>query len=468
MWVLKKTSTILISVALMFSWLLATPLSAAEAETEVLTLSGSISMALEKSLSLDSADKAIEKAEWEKKKAFKGFLPTVSGAYSYTRLDEAPSSSVVTYGAFNNGAGVGSLFPLVPTGTRHVTVGTEDNYQAKLTLAQPIFTGFKLKSTYDLAKLGIDTAKVDKEREILDVILKAKESYFGILQAEKALQVADQAVKQFEAHLNVARNFYNEGMSTKNQVLEAEVNLAEAVQTRIKAENALLLARAGFNNLLRRPIDAPIRVEDILAYKPFVHDLQYCLDQALRLRPEIKAILLKIDMANEQVHLSRAGYFPAVALAANQTWKGDSYQVRGSSYMDDYDSWDVTVGMTWEFWNWLKTRDAVKGSKASRDIAHNGLTQIRDGIRLEVNHFFLSLKEAEKQIFVAEKAIARAEENYRMSEERYRVQIGTSTEVIDAATLLTSARRRYYDALYSYNLAWADLERGMGFGRDGI
>ncbi|MBN1665026.1 MAG: TolC family protein [Deltaproteobacteria bacterium] len=465
---LKKTVAYLIPSALMLLCLYASPLTAAASDAVVFTLPESVAMALEKSLSLDSADKVIEKAEWEKRRAFKGFLPTLSGAYTYTRLGEAPASSAVEYHALNTGGGVNSLYPLIPTCAKRVTVGTEDNFQARLTLAQPLFTGFKLTSSYELAKIGIDVSKVDKERETLDVILKVKESYFGILQAEKAAQVAEQAVRQFEAHVNVARNFFNEGMSTKNQVLEAELNRAEAIQARIKSENLLSLAKARFNNILRRPLDAPVRVEDILAYKPFHHDLPYCLDQAMTFRPEIKAIHLRINMAKEQVRFSRAGYYPTVALAANQTWRGDSYRVKGSAYIDDYTSWDVMVGMNWEFWNWLKTRDAVRSSKADRDMAYNGLMQITDGVRLEVNHYYLSLKEAEKQIFVAEKAIEGAEENYLMSEERYKVQIGTSTEVIDAATLLTAARRRYYDALYSYNLAWANLERVMGLGRDGI
>jgi len=124
--------------------------------------------------------------------------------------------------------------------------------------------------------------------------------------------------------------------------------------------------------------------------------------------------------------------------------------------------------MTWEFWNWMKTRDAVRSSRSDLDIAYNGLMQLKDGIELEVKNYFLSLKEAEKQITVAEKSIERAEENYRMSEERYKAQVGTSTEVIDAATLLIAAKRRYYDALYKYNLAWATLERVMGYGRDSI
>ena len=297
------------------------PLMAEESDTGVFTLSKSVAVALEKSISLDSADRAIEKAGHDKNKAFKGFLPTLSGTYSYTRLDEAPTTTLLNYRAYNTGAGIGGFFPVVPYGSTEYVVGTADNFQAKVTLTQPIFTGYKLLSAYELAKLGIDLAKIDKETEKLDVILQAKEAYFGILQAEKALEVAEQAIKQFEAHLNVAENFYKVGMTTKNQVLEAEVNLAEAVQAKIQAENFLSLAKANFNTLLRRAIDAPVQVEDILVYKPFGHDFEYCLDQAKQLRPEIKTVLQKIEMAKQQVRLSRSDYFPNIALTANHTWK---------------------------------------------------------------------------------------------------------------------------------------------------
>jgi len=460
----KKSFTGLM-IMIMSCFLYSVLVMAAESDKDVFTLSRSVAVALEKSIALDSADRAIEKAEHDKKKAFKNFLPTLSGTYSYTRLDETPTTSLLQYIALNTG---GPYLPVIPIGATEYEVGTEDNFQAKVTLKQPIFTGYRLLSTYELAKLGIDGAKVEKEKEKLDIILKAKEAYFSILQAEKAVEVANQAIKQFEAQLNVAQNFYKVGMITKNQVLEAEVNLAEAVQGKIKAENFLSLAKASFNTLLRRAIDAPVQVEDILVYKPFGHDFQYCLDQARQLRPEIKAVLQKIEMAKEQVRLSRSGYYPNIALTANHTWKGDTWMVDGNDITDDHVSWDVTLLLSWEFWNWLQPRDAVRSSKADLMRVFNALTELKDGIQLEVKKSFLSLKQAEKQIAVTEKAIERAEENYRMSEERYKAQVGTSTEVINAATLLTSARRNYYDALYNYNLAWATLERAMGYGRDSI
>jgi outer membrane protein TolC len=42
--------------------------------------------------------------------------------------------------------------------------------------------------------------------------------------------------------------------------------------------------------------------------------------------------------------------------------------------------------------------------------------------------------------------------------------VATSTDVLDAQTLLTRARANYFNALSEHNIDWARLERAMGIG----
>ena len=87
---------------------------------------------------------------------------------------------------------------------------------------------------------------------------------------------------------------------------------------------------------------------------------------------------------------------------------------------------------------------------------------LEDGIRLELKNAILNLEQAEKNIPTAKKAVEQAEENLRVSQERYKAQVTTSTEVLDAQTLLSQARTNYYSALYDHNLAKAALLRAVG------
>ena len=88
--------------------------------------------------------------------------------------------------------------------------------------------------------------------------------------------------------------------------------------------------------------------------------------------------------------------------------------------------------------------------------------ELMDGVRLDVKQASLSVLEAEQNIQVAETAVSQAEENFRINEERYKGQVATSTDVLDALTLLVQAKTNYYRALSDYNIAKARLARATG------
>ncbi len=408
--------------------------------TPPMTLKECVETALAQSPAMMSSDEAVKGAEWQKKKAFTGFLPTFSTTYTYTRLDEAPTSTIM---------GV------------TVEVGSTDNYKWEAEIAQPLFTGFALTAAYELSKLGLDTAEISRMQTRMDVILRVKQVYFGLLEAEKSLDVAQQSVKQLEAQLDVARNFFEVGMVPKNHVLQAEVKLAEARQRETVAEHRRRYAQASLNTLLRRDIEAPLQVLDILTYKPYQKALDEAIEASLKSRPEIQAGERLIAIKEQSVRAAKADYYPSLAVVYNYAKAGDTADVSGSPYHDE-NAWYVAAKASWNFWEWGRTRDQVQTSRTEVNQARHSLTQITDAVRLEVKENYLNMQAAEKNIVVAKKAVESAEENYRMNVERYREQVATSTEVIDAQTLLTSALTNYYGALYQFNLSVATLERAMG------
>ena len=87
---------------------------------------------------------------------------------------------------------------------------------------------------------------------------------------------------------------------------------------------------------------------------------------------------------------------------------------------------------------------------------------MKDKVKLQVKNAYLHLKTAEKNIETARISVGQARENYRITDLQYKEQVTTSTEVLDAQTLLTQAQNNYYGALYRYNTAIAELERAIG------
>ena len=415
---------------------------------DVLTLEESIKIALERSLSVKSAEEEIKAKEFEERSSKADFFPKLSTSYTYTRLDEDTvndaKDSVLTK----------EFSPL-----------QTDTYEFNVTATQPLFTGWSLTTLRELASLGVDTAKIKKEAVIEDLVLNVKEAYFGILKAEKLEKVAIQAEEQLEAHLRVAQAFYDVGIIAKNELLQTGVQMAQARQDLIRATNLVEITRSVFNKLLRRGLDKKVKIEDILDYHPVELTLDQCMEWAELNRPEIKELSLNVMSAEKGVEFSKSSYYPSVNLIGNYQRRADD-ALLGSDPGEDVDSWAIILKGEWAFWEWGKTRHDVAATRARLAKVKYLLKDIKDNIQLEVKKAHLYLTEAEKSIQVARTAVVQAEENFRMNEERYKQQVATSTDVLDAQTLLTQARTNYFNALSEHNTAWARLERAMGIGHE--
>jgi outer membrane protein len=415
----------------------------AQSLQEPLTLEESIKIALEKNLSLRSAMEGVGGARFRQKAAGTNFLPTWSGQYLYTQ--------------YNSPTTVGFSAQYGPTGE---IVNTDRGvYNLGTTVQQPIFAGGSITANYRLEKYGVDISKTDVETVKRDIVVAVREGYFNILRAEKLVDVAKQAVKQFEAQLEVSKAFFEVGIIPKNDLLQSEVRLANARQGLVKAENDLALAKSSFNILLRRHINEPLSVVDVLGYRPPTIQLEESIDEALQQRPEIKGAELQVSQAKEAVKIAKSGFFPTVSFSWNYTRLSNEFDMMGD--LRD-ERWTAQVLAALTIFDWGRTAYKVGESKVRVTQAEDSKTQLIEGIILEVKQDYLNLLTAEKNIDVSEKAIEQAEENLRMNEERYKYQVATATDVLDAVTLLAQAKVNYYSALSDFNIAKARLDRAMG------
>jgi outer membrane protein len=403
-----------------------------------LTLEESIKIAMERNLTVHSARVGIMGSEYRRKEAVTNFLPLWTGQYSYTRYNQP-----TTVGFFGTG----------------VSGASRDVFNFSTNVSQPLFTGGLNLANYRSAQIGVDLSKETVETAKRDIVLQVRVGYFNILRAEKFLIVAQQQVKQFEAQLEVTKAFFEVGIVAKNDVLQAEVSLANARQGLVKAENDLATAKSSFNILLRREINASLEAVDILEYKRFPLQFEESLEEALRQRPEIRTAQLNIDQAKENVKIARSGFFPTISLSGTYNRLSDEAGLDGDLRSE---RWTVQALATFTLWNWGDTAFKIGENKVKLTQAEDSKTELIESITLEVKNDYLNMLVAEKNIGVAEIAIAQAEENLRMNEERYKYQVATQTDVINAVTLLSQARTNYFGALSDFNIAKASLERAMG------
>ena len=419
---------------------------------EPLTLEASIDIALKNSIVINIAKEGSLGASAQKREAFTGFLPQFSTSYSYERLNTAPFMRFV-----------GVPFPLstiIPNGTE-LTAGTQNNYNWAIEAKQPLFAGGGILANYQASIIGEDAAHLEEMAKYQDVVQDVKIAYFNILRAQRIQDAARQSVEMLSAHRDVAQDYFKVGMIPKNDLLHAEVELANGKQALIRAQNAVELAKSSFNTVLKRKIFTPVEVVDILNYQPLKQSFEECLNIARQERPELKISSLRAEQAGKVVRVAQSDYFPTLSLVGNYSRFGDNPSVSGSDYQNQ-ESWYVMGVASWNFWEWGKTKFRVDASKAKENQALEATKELNDQITLEIKNAYLILQETESQIIVWQKVIEQAEENFRISEERYKERVATSTEVLDAQTLLTKAKSEYANALGDYNVNYAKLQRAMG------
>jgi len=418
----------------------------AEAVDGTFNLRQTIEAALKANLELKKSKDEIDAATATKNAATTEFFPTLSARYGYIRRDNPTTQSLGTQGGQNV----------------DVIINPQDEYNFVTSFSQPIFTGFALYNRYKIAGLGLDIAEFEERLARQNVILDAKNAYYLILKAQKLLDVADETVKQITAQKDVAENMYQVGMSPLNDLLQSQVQLANANQRLITAKNNLDISKSQFNRLLRRPINASVSVVDILNFTPWEHDIDYCLALAEDLRLEIQVADLQVEIAEKDYKLSQKDFFPAVNLTGNWTKRGVDWDVNGGEGIGDKDFWDIRATATWDFWQWGRTRYGVKEKLSRLSQAKLNKQQLLDNIELEVKQAYLKTQEAQKNITTVEQAIEQAKENLRITEERYKEQVSTITDVLVAQTLLTETMTNYYNALYDFKIAKAILYRALG------
>jgi len=101
------------------------------------------------------------------------------------------------------------------------------------------------------------------------------------------------------------------------------------------------------------------------------------------------------------------------------------------------------ASLTWIFWDWGKVKNSVNEVESLKKQLIKSRKILEDNIGLDLKAAILNLEATEKNIPTTKKAIEQAMENLRVSRERYKAQMTTSTEVLDAQTLLSNMIKIY-------------------------
>ena len=343
----------------------------------------------------------------------------------------------------------------------NVASGRDPNYIAEqytnsASLNWTLWSGNKVESQVSQAKLDLDSKQwgIAKARQQLKY--DATDAYFKFMAARDNVKLNQESVERLERYLQDVKLQFEVGVVAKVDVLRSEVELAKAKQSLIEAQNTYDLTMANLNNIIGFPLTTELNVKGDLSYARYEKELAFCVDAALRQRPEISQYTDAAKSAQEGITIAKSGYLPTVSAVYNAGWY-DSKFAGGNNY-----NWSVYLLTSWTLFDSGLTAGKVKQAVEGYKKAQEQLKQTVDSVQLDVRSTYLSLKAAEQSIATSSSAVGLAEEDYKIKVIRYQAGVGTNLDVLDAQLALTTAKNNFLKAMYEYNNFRAKLDKAMG------
>lgn len=404
--------------------------TALAADTVELSLEDSIQMAFENNRSIKQSLAQVDEARWNLSSARRSAGPTLTWQGTANRV----GGKYYEHADYNN------------------------TYGNTLQAGYNLDTSGSLKHTRERASYALNAADLTLENTKQSVKLQTTQAYYQLLECRNLVDVDQEAVDTLQEHLSNVNAQYRVGTVAKSDVLASEVQLANAQQSLVTAQNNYDIAMASLNNIIGLPSDTILSVKDQLQYTAYPDlNLDKCTVYALDNRPDGIAADYQVEQSKEALAIAKAGHLPTVTAAVTRSLTG-----RDEFKEDITGQWTAGLTASWNIFDNGQVTASVEQAKAGLRAAEESAAATKETIQLNVREQYLSLIAAEKNIQTTSKAVEQAEEDYKIAQVRYSAGVDTNLSVMDAQEKLTSARTNYYTALYNYNTSKAALDKAMG------
>jgi outer membrane protein TolC len=288
------------------------------------------------------------------------------------------------------------------------------------------------------------------------MILNATVAYYSHIQAQAVRDVAQEGLRQAEAHLAQAKIMLEAGRGVRFNVVKAEVDLANAKLALVKSRNVIVTSRLQLENVMGAKISpADIvteNVEDIPEEMPV--DSAYAI--ALRNRPEARAADLRMLAAQYSVSVASRSRWPVLSAFGSYGYRASKLDTAGT------DNWTTGLNVTMPLFLGGALRGSAEQAQGNLKQALALQVFVRQQISLEVEQQIVAQKEATERIAIAAKAVEQAELALTLAKERFSLGSGNPLEVTDSELSMENAKIAHIQALCDYRIAQVRLKRAMG------
>ena len=428
---------------------------------EILTLDQCRQLALENNKRMKAASKQIQAAHYIQKSYWANFFPnfTASGTGLYSTADgtfSIPGGNLPTF--LSDASGV----PM-PNGGFAYFPGIDLNYKVRtvwmggVQVEQPIFMGGKILAAYKMATLGKQMAQLNETLTATEVILETDQAYVLMVKAQEMNKVAESYHAVLQELMKNVQSAYKHGLKSKNDVLKVQVKLNESELSIRKAQNALRLANMNLCHLIGKPLIETVQISDDF---PIIEQSLETQINDITARPEYALLDKQVDIAKQQVKLSRSELLPQVGI------RGSYDYVHGLKVNEqrlfDNGAFSVMLNVTVPLFHFGERINKVRASKARLEQVRMEQADLNEKMYLELIQAANNLDEARMQAALADRSLKQADENRRISKGEYDAGLEPLSDHLEAQALWQQAYETKVDAHFQLYLSYVKYLKAEG------
>lgn len=467
---------------------------------QTLTLEECRNLALEQNKKVKISQQDALSATYVKKSAATNYLPKVSfgGGYLHTNKAIKPLANdlllpIVPYntidpstGMFNPGAlqdpstALNTLVMDPNTGTPmtdasgnpifknyamlpadKLVLNNNNIYHARLSLTQPLFTGFKIVESNKMARHAENIANENVILTKAEVLAKTDEAYWRVVSLHQKVKLAHSYEALLDRLVSDLENMYAEGIITKNDVLKAQVKQNESKLQVMKAENGLALSKMSLAQIIG------LEDDDVNVADQNINDNEVLLtgtiDNTLASaenRAEIAMLKEKVSVMDAQKNIERSKFMPSVLLTGGYGFTSPNpYNGLRSEFGGD---WSVGVAVSMPIFTWGERKHDLNVAKVKKQRAQYELDDAREMINLQIRQNQFKHMESIKKVEMTKLSVEQAKENMNSTKDNLIEGRTTLSELLEAQAQWADASSEHIDALIEVKTSQTELEKATG------
>ncbi len=424
-----------------------------------LTIEQAIRLALKNNPAVGVAQSRIKEAEAKQMQAHSTFLPQANVLTKYFYANNLPGMYLLSgksVPVLNNGTPTGDniiLHPMAPYPNLDRDVLTFN-----MNVVYPLYAGNKRVNALSSTKKLKEAYNNNLQETKALLTLKVKRAFYNNLLIKAVIAVYQDALQQMNAHLDLAKQAYNEGVRSEFDILNFESKVEEFKSKIIELKGKQQIAQTAIKNLTGLPDSENIVCNGSIndASNVALLRIPENFDQISHGNYKIQSLAKMKEVLNKKEKIAAAGNLPTLFAFGNyHIYHGMDFPPFDKTWRNGY---AFGLGLKINLFDGNKTKGKVQEVKANISKIDN----YQKGLVLQLRYLFEKSEENIQSLIAQQKAhelhLKVAEKAYHIAEIGYKNGVNTNIELNDAQLNVTRIQTTLLNIKKELLLEYANLE----------